>query len=151
AREGLAARHRVAGSAIGGGGEILAARDQSRAGRLACARLHGVEPRRQEKEQQRRDEQHGQHAEYDATLHASSPAALPSQASVSEPAAAVSAITLSRAVSSISAARSNGSLRSRTPVAAKIALPSAGAAETVPDSPTPPGSSALSTTLTVKG
>ena len=103
AGERLAARRGVAGFAIGGAGEVLAARDQIR-----LAHRHGRQAGRCRAAGHRGEQAvQGRHA------HATS-WPLP-----------------------------KGSRRSRLPVAAKIALPKAGAAAAVPVSPMPPGASSL--------
>src|ERR1700722_3565688 len=125
-REGPAARGRMAGDAVGGLRQIFAAREQCFARWLALARRDRIQAGRPEEERGRAGQASSQQDHGDE-------------------------IAFHQMVLAASMVLSIGRRRSLTPVAAKMALARAGAAETVPTSPSPPGEASLVIRCTSKG
>ena len=125
-REGPAARGSVAGDAVGGLCQIFAAREQRVAHRLPSARRDRIQASGPEEERGRARKASCQHDHGDER-------------------------TFHQVVLATSMELSMGRRRSLTPVAAKMALARAGAAETVPTSPSPPGEASLVIRCTSNG
>src|ERR1700719_4623705 len=125
-RKRPAAGGRVAGDAVGGLRQIFAAREQRFARWLAWARRDGIQASGPEKERGRAGQTSCQQDHGDE-------------------------IAFHQLVLAASMAVSIGRRRSLTPVAAKMAFARAGAAETVPTSPSPPGEASLVIRCTSKG